>query len=85
VVAHDAAAHAFRGAPLPDGARPIHCVLCHWTRVFGPGQPSAATAPAVAVRALSAPTADGAVPRLIAAAQPPLRAPPPASPLDLVA
>ena len=84
-VAHDASAHAFRGAALPGPERPVHCVLCHLSRVVGPGVQSVATVPAVAAGALSAPTAAGAVPRLVAAAQPPLRAPPSATPLDVVA
>ena len=83
VVAHDASAHAFSGAAPPDEGRPIHCVLCHWTRVFGPSVQSVAAAPAPVDRTFAIPVDDATAPRLVAAAQPPLRAPPSASSLHV--
>jgi hypothetical protein len=85
VVVHDASAHAFRGAALPAGERPVHCVLCHWTRLLGPGVQSVAFTPFVASRPLAVRIAVATVARLIAADQPPLRAPPSARRLDSLA
>ena len=85
VVVHDASAHAFRSAALPAGERPVHCVLCHWTRLVGPGVQSVAFTPFVAARPLAVRVAVATVARLIAADQPPLRAPPSARPLDFLA
>jgi hypothetical protein len=75
VVPHDPSAHSIgRGASTTD--RPLHCVLCHWTRTVRPSSSAAhPLAPAVArdvrflVDVFSAPEAN-------LAAQPPLRAPP---------
>ncbi|HZI79336.1 MAG TPA: hypothetical protein VFD69_07475 [Vicinamibacterales bacterium] len=85
VVAHDASAHAFRGAELPGGEREVHCVLCHWTRAFGPRVQSVSAAPSFVSRPLAVSVADASVARLIAADQPPLRAPPSAPTLAVVA
>lgn len=76
VVAHDASAHAFRGAALPDGPHDVHCVLCHWTRAFGPCADSAAHACTAVSRMLAQASGDAAVARLTTSSQPPLRAPP---------
>ena len=84
VVVHDASAHAFNSAPPAEEDRPIHCVLCHWTRAFGPGVTSLAATASPAHRTLAIPVDDATAPRLIAAAQPPLRAPPSASTLHVV-
>jgi hypothetical protein len=84
-VVHDASAHAFRSAEQPPGEREIHCVLCHWTRVLGPGVQSVAAAPYIVSQSRAVPVADASVVRLVTAAQPPLRAPPSASTFDLVA
>jgi hypothetical protein len=75
-VAHDASAHAFRSAVLPEEERPVHCVLCHWTRTIGPGVQSVYTALEVVSRTLAAPAPDSVASRFVASAQPPLRAPP---------
>ena len=75
-VAHDASAHAFRSAEQPAGEREIHCVLCHWTRVVGPGVQSVAAAPYLVSLSLAVPVADASVARLVTPVQPPLRAPP---------
>jgi hypothetical protein len=85
VVVHDASAHAFRSTAPSEGERPIHCVLCHWTRIFGPGVQSVTATPSLVTHVLWVPSADIAVARLNAAAQPPLRAPPSASMLHLFA
>src|SRR5689334_18669086 len=84
-VAHDASAHAFRGAVLPEEERPVHCVLCHWTRTIGPGVQSVYTALDVVSRTLAMPARDAVASRFVAAAQPPLRAPPAVSTLVVVA
>jgi hypothetical protein len=83
VVAHDAAAHAFRGVPPPAAERDLHCVLCHWTRAVGPGAQPVSSVPFVTARSLAVAAVDAPVARLIAAVQPPLRAPPAASPFHL--
>jgi len=85
VVVHDASAHAFRGAALPANERFVHCVLCHWTRLVGPGVQSATFAPFVASRPPAVRVADATVARLVSADQPPLRAPPSARQLGLLA
>jgi hypothetical protein len=84
-VAHDASAHAFRGAAPPDGDREIHCVLCHWARAFGPSVQFVSVVPSLASRSLVRLAADTSVARPIAAVQPPLRAPPAAATFDVVA
>jgi len=85
VVVHDASAHVFSHAAPADEDRPIHCVLCHWMRAFGPSVQSVAATPSTVNRTFAIPVDDATVPRLIAAAQPPLRAPPSASTLHAVA
>jgi hypothetical protein len=85
MVAHDASAHAFRSATLPAGERDVHCVLCHWTRAFGAPVHSVAVEPFVVGRPLAIPPPDVSVAWLVAASQPPLRAPPSAPLVALVA
>jgi hypothetical protein len=75
VVPHDSSSHSV-GRQSADADRPLHCVLCHWTRIVRPtGNPSHPITPAVErnvrflVHIVSAPQA-------LLAAQPPLRAPP---------
>ena len=53
IVAHDASAHAFRGAVSDAGEREVHCVLCHWTRAIGPGAQPVSALPAVNPRSLA--------------------------------
>ena len=81
LVPHDPSAHSIGRPDTSTGNRPLHCVLCHWTRTMRPSEKAAhPLAPAVdrAVRVLvdvvSAPEA-------FFAAQPPLRAPPTSSPV----
>jgi hypothetical protein len=78
-VAHDPSAHAVGRADASHGDRPLHCVLCHWTRTFRPSAQAAhPLAPAVdrAVRVLVHVVF---APEAFLAAQPPLRAPPTSS------
>ena len=84
VVVHDASAHVFTSPTPVDEDRPIHCVLCHWTRGFGPSVQSVAAAPLLVDRTLAIPIDDATIPRLIASVQPPLRAPPFPSTLHVV-
>jgi len=83
-VVHDASAHAFR-SPGPDGDRPKHCVLCHWTRTFGPSLQSVSVAPALASRTLAVQAVDIGLFHSGAAVQPPLRAPPVPPAVDVFA
>ena len=84
-VAHDASAHAFRSPAPADSERDVHCVLCHWTRTYGPGAHSVSIVLSPAAGSLARSAVDTSVARLIAATQPPLRAPPAAPTLDVVA
>ena len=84
-VAHDASAHAFRAAVLPGAERPVHCVLCHWTRAFGSGVQSVSTSHDAVSRTLAVPVRDAVASPIVAAAQPPLRAPPSVPTLIVVA
>jgi len=84
LVVHDASAHAFRSATPPDSERPVHCVLCHWTRVFGPSVQSVSPAPLLLSRTLAVQAGLTVVARLISSVQPPLRAPPAASMLEIL-
>jgi hypothetical protein len=76
-VPHDPSAHSIsRGSSTEE--RPLHCVLCHWTRIV---RPSTATAHYIA----PAVERDVRIPidvvraQSFCAAQPPLRAPPTSS------
>jgi hypothetical protein len=83
IVPHDPSAHSIGRAATSDADRPLHCVLCHWTRIV---RPSANTAHHLA------PAVDRAVrllvnvvhaPQAFLSAQPPLRAPPASPALDV--
>ena len=81
-VPHDPSAHSIsRYSPETD--RPLHCVLCHWTRIARPSADAAHhIAPSVEVHArilVDIVTA----PQGVVAAQPPLRAPPSTLSLDV--
>jgi hypothetical protein len=80
-VPHDASAHSVsRSTSSTD--RPLHCVLCHWTRIIRPSANVAHhLAPAVEHKARSLVNVISA-PQTILAAQPPLRAPPSSPALD---
>ena len=82
VVAHDVSSHSV-GRATTDTDRPLHCVLCHWTRIVRPlTTVSHQLAPVpqrndrILIDSVSAPDA-------FLAAQPPLRAPPASSSLDV--
>ena len=83
-VAHDASAHAFRRTTPPDRERTVHCVLCHWSRVWGPSVQSVSRARLVPSRTFALQARDTVVARLISSVQPPLRGPPSASVLDVL-
>lgn len=85
LVVHDASAHAFRNAAPAAGDRPVHCVLCHWTRAFGPGIEFVSLTPIVASRTLVVQAGDSGLTHSFAAVQPPLRAPPAPRALDAFA
>jgi hypothetical protein len=82
VVPHDPSAHSVGRADRSSTDRPLHCVLCHWTRMVRPS--------ATAAHHLTTPAVDRAVwflvdavvaPEAFVAAQPPLRGPPSSSAL----
>jgi hypothetical protein len=85
IVVHDASAHAFRNAAPAAGDRPVHCVLCHWTRAFGPGVEFVSLTHVVTSRTLAAQAGDSGLTHSFAAVQPPLRAPPAPRSLDAFA
>ena len=83
VVPHDPSGHSIGRADTSNADRPVHCVLCHWTRIV---RPTASTAHHLT------PAADRPVrflvdlvfaPEAFLAAQPPLRAPPVPPSLDV--
>jgi hypothetical protein len=83
VVPHDPSAHSIGRADTSHDGRPLHCVLCHWTRI---ARPAATTAHHLT------PAVDRTVrflvdlvfaPEAFLAAQPPLRAPPAPPSLDV--
>ena len=81
VVPHDPSAHSI-GRAAANADRPLHCVLCHWTRIVRPSANTAHhIAPAVERNARFFITVVSA-PQAIVAAQPPLRAPPSSPALD---
>jgi hypothetical protein len=82
VVPHDPSAHSIGRADTSNEDRPLHCVLCHWTRIVRPPvntayhlAPSRERNVRILVDIVSAP-------QYVVAAQPPLRAPPPSPSLD---
>ena len=81
IVPHDPSAHSVGRTDSSNGDRPLHCVLCHWTRIVRPSATvSHHLTPAVerTVRFL----VDVVVaPEAFLVAQPPLRAPPASSPV----
>jgi hypothetical protein len=82
VVPHDPSSHSV-GRDTTSSDRPLHCVLCHWTRIVRPSQQAAQSlSPAVEcnvrfrIDSFRAPDA-------LFAAQPPLRAPPSSPSIDV--
>src|SRR5262245_9005062 len=81
VVPHDPSAHSI-SRNSSDAERPLHCVLCHWTRIVRPVDTAQHMAPS-AERNLPTLVTLVVAPQFVVAAQPPLRAPPAASALDV--
>jgi hypothetical protein len=84
-VVHDESAHAFRNATPSTGERPVHCVLCHWTRTFGLGHQPVSIAHSFASRTLAPQVVDGDLVYTVTSVQPPLRAPPARRTFDVLA
>jgi hypothetical protein len=83
VVPHDPSAHSIEPLSSSVTDRPLHCVLCHWTRIVRPsGDAAHHLAPSVErnVRILVDIVSS---PQFLFAAQPPLRAPPVSPTLDV--
>ena len=78
VLPHDASQHSL-GSGSPADDHPLHCVVCHWTRLLRPPAEGSSHdfAAAVEVRGRTSP-AGVPVPLVFPAAEPPLRSPPPA-------
>jgi hypothetical protein len=75
VVPHDPSAHSI-GRATTETDRPLHCVLCHWTRIV---RPSAQATHHIALpleRNVRILVDIISAPQNVVAAQPPLRAPP---------
>jgi hypothetical protein len=85
VPAHDASAHAFRAPGTPADEHDIHCTLCHAARTFRPPLSTPQFCGETASRDVRMPVADGR-PRVVStAAQPPLRSPPLAAAVSVLA
>jgi len=81
VAHHDPSAHGV-GRDSGSAERPLHCVLCHWTRIVRPSTDTPHhIAPAVEAQVRWYVEVSNA-PQSVSAAQPPLRAPP-LSPADV--
>lgn len=76
VVPHDPSAHRVGRADTSDDSRPLHCVLCHWTRIARPSTTVAHHIGPVLERRARFVVNLVRAPQAILAAQPPLRAPP---------
>jgi hypothetical protein len=81
VAPHDPSAHSIQSASSTTAGHPMHCVLCHWTRLLRPSievvhrfAPAIEDDGRVQVEVVS-------VPPVFPAAQPPLRSPPAPAPL----
>jgi hypothetical protein len=79
VAPHDPSAHSI-GRDTSTTERPLHCVLCHWTRIVRPSNDAAHPIAPVVERNVRFLVDLVAPPQAFVAAQPPLRAPP-SSPL----
>ena len=80
-VPHDPSAHSI-GRTSPATNRPLHCVLCHWTRIVRPSAPITQTIALSVERNLLTLVDTLSSPQCVVAAQPPLRAPPSSPSLD---
>jgi len=83
VVPHDPSAHSIGRADTGEADRPLHCVLCHWTRIVRPSTNTAHHLVPVVERNARSFVNIVRSPQAIVAAQPPLRAPPTPPSLDV--
>ena len=81
VVPHDPSAHSI-GRDTASTDRPLHCVLCHWTRISRPSGEAAYQLTPDIERTVRFLVNIVSAPQAVIAAQPPLRAPPSSPTLD---
>jgi hypothetical protein len=82
VVPHDPSAHSIGRADTSNDHRPLHCVLCHWTRMARPSANGAHHLALSRERNVRILVDIVSPPQHVVAAQPPLRAPPSSPALD---
>ncbi len=82
VVPHDPSAHSI-GRDSSEADRPLHCVLCHWTRIVRPSAGAAQHLSPSLERNVRTLVDIVSSPQFFFAAQPPLRAPPSSPALDV--
>lgn len=75
-LAHDASSHRIRSATPIESSHPLHCVLCHWTRLVRPSTEPVHHLARPVVRDVPLHTDVLGTLSLVQAAQPPLRSPP---------
>jgi hypothetical protein len=75
VVSHDPSSHSV-GRSTTAEERPLHCVLCHWTRIVRPSTNTAQHLTPAADRTVRILLDVVRAPQAFVSAQPPLRAPP---------
>ncbi len=83
VVPHDPSAHSIGRGDTSHGDRPLHCVLCHWTRIVRPSATIAYHLTPTVDRTVRFLVDVAVAPEAFFAAQPPLRGPPSSSTLDV--
>jgi hypothetical protein len=81
IVPHDPSAHSIGRADTSHDDRPLHCVLCHWTRNVRPSTNAAYHLTPAVDRTVRFLIDVVVAPEAFVAAQPPLRAPPSSSPV----
>jgi len=79
---HDPSSHSV-GRDTTNIDRPLHCVLCHWTRTSRPSSTAAHPIAPVVQRNVRFLVDLAPAPEVFIAAQPPLRAPPPSPSLSV--
>jgi hypothetical protein len=80
-MSHEPSAHSI-GRDTSNSNRPMHCVLCHWTRIVRPSADVAHYFGLTVERNARSFVDVVSAPQAIVAAQPPLRAPPSSPALD---
>jgi hypothetical protein len=75
-VAHDPAGHSWTREPASDAPSSQHCILCHLTRSFRPRPVAVYTAAPPLEGSVNHHVLVVALPAIVPATQPPLRAPP---------